>query len=33
MEVYEMMTKEGYDIEYHHCPSDPESIDGIVITP
>lgn len=21
----------GYSIEYHHCPSDPESIDGVVI--
>lgn len=31
--IGERMTKEGYDIEYHHCPSDPESIDGIVIVP
>ncbi|CCQ97566.1 ATPase [[Clostridium] ultunense Esp] len=23
--------KEGFSVEYHHCPSDPESIDGIVI--
>ena len=22
---------EGFDVEYHHCPSDPESIDGIMI--
>lgn len=22
---------EGFTLEYHHCPSDPNSIDGIVI--
>lgn len=27
----ERMISEGYDIEYHHCPSDPKSIDAIVI--
>src|SRR5699024_8229507 len=23
--------KKGYYIEYHHCPSDPNSVDGVVI--
>ncbi|MBU5438345.1 hypothetical protein KQI42_10010 [Tissierella sp. MSJ-40] len=30
-EIGERMLKEGFTIEYHHCPSDPESVDGIVI--
>ena len=21
----------GYNVEFHHCPSDPNSIDGVVI--
>lgn len=25
------MVKKGYDIEYHHCSSDNNSIDGLVI--
>ncbi|HSH36391.1 ATP-binding protein [Schnuerera sp.] len=29
--IAEKVLKEGYNVEYHHCPSDPESIDGIVI--
>ncbi|MFP4697069.1 MAG: ATPase [Eubacteriales bacterium] len=29
--VANIMTKKGYDIEYHHCSSDNESIDGLVI--
>ncbi len=23
--------EKDYDVEFHHCPSDPESIDGLVI--
>ncbi|MGJ0846010.1 ATP-binding protein [Tissierella praeacuta] len=30
-EIGERIFHEGYSIEYHHCPSDPNSIDGIVI--
>ena len=30
-EVGKKALEEGYTIEYHHCPSDPNSIDGIVI--
>ena len=30
-EVGEKALEEGYTVEYHHCPSDPNSIDGIVI--
>ena len=29
--IAEHMLKEGFDIEYHHCPSDAESIDSILI--
>lgn len=31
-EIGENALKKGYSIEYHHCPSDPNSIDGIVIS-
>ena len=30
-EIGERAFKKGYDIEYHHCPSDPNSVDGLVI--
>lgn len=30
-EIGENAAKEGYNVEFHHCPSDPNSIDGIVI--
>ena len=30
-DIGERMYNEGYDIEYHHCPSDPKSVDAIVI--
>lgn len=30
-EIARRATVEGYSLEYHHCPSDPESIDGIRI--
>ena len=30
-EIGKRAREEGYSIEYHHCPSDPNSIDGIVI--
>ena len=30
-EIGERSFKKGYDIEYHHCPSDPNSVDGVVI--
>ncbi|NMB07608.1 MAG: ATP-binding protein [Tissierellia bacterium] len=30
-EVGERALEKGYSVEYHHCPSDPNSIDGIVI--
>lgn len=29
--IAERMLEKGFSIEYHHCPSDPKSIDGIVI--
>lgn len=29
--IAERMIKEQFSIEYHHCPSDPDSIDAIVI--
>lgn len=29
--IGERALKEGFSLEYHHCPSDPESIDGVVI--
>ncbi|HLR20583.1 MAG TPA: hypothetical protein VK087_01125 [Tissierellaceae bacterium] len=29
--IGERALKEGFTIEYHHCPADPESIDGVVI--
>ncbi|EOD00458.1 ATPase [Caldisalinibacter kiritimatiensis] len=29
--VAKVMLEKGYDIEYHHCSSDNDSIDGIVI--
>ena len=25
------LLKEGYDVEFMHCSSDPESLDGLVI--
>lgn len=30
-EIGQRMTSKGYSIEYHHCPSDPNSIDAVVI--
>ncbi|SNT09374.1 hypothetical protein SAMN05446037_103916 [Anaerovirgula multivorans] len=30
-EVGHTMTEKGYDVEFHHCSADPESIDAIVI--
>lgn len=30
-DIAERMLEAGYSIEYHHCPSDPKSVDGIVI--
>jgi hypothetical protein len=30
-EIGEKAVKEGFSVEFHHCPSDPNSIDGIVI--
>lgn len=30
-EIGERALNEGYTVEYHHCPSDPGSIDGVVI--
>ncbi len=29
--IAERVLKKGFSVEYHHCPSDPQSIDGIVI--
>lgn len=29
--IGERALDKGYTLEYHHCPSDPESIDGLVI--
>ena len=31
-EVGKKALEKGYSVEYHHCPSDPNSIDGILIT-
>lgn len=31
-EIAIRFAEEGYMLEYHHCPSDPNSVDGIVIT-
>ena len=30
-EVGKKAIEKGYDVEYHHCPSDPNSIDGVLI--
>jgi Cdc6-like AAA superfamily ATPase len=30
-EIGEKAVKEGFSVEFHHCPSDPNSIDGVVI--
>lgn len=30
-EIGRRAAEKGYSLEYHHCPSDPNSIDGIVI--
>ena len=30
-EIGKRILDQGFDLEYHHCPSDPYSIDGIVI--
>lgn len=30
-EIGDRAFKKDYDIEYHHCPSDPTSVDGLVI--
>lgn len=30
-EIGENAAKEGYSVEFHHCPSDPNSIDALVI--
>lgn len=30
-EIGDKALKEGYSVEMHHCPSDPTSIDGVVI--
>lgn len=29
--IADRMVEKGFSIEYHHCPSDPKSIDAIVI--
>ena len=29
--ISDRMIEKGFSIEYHHCPSDPKSIDAIVI--
>jgi len=31
-EIGENAVREGYNVEFHHCPSDPNSVDGVVIT-
>ncbi len=31
-EIAKRLVEEGYMVEYHHCPSDPNSVDGIVMT-
>ena len=30
-EIGQRLWDKGYSIEYHHCPSDPRSIDAVVI--
>ena len=30
-DIADRMIESGYSIEYHHCPSDPKSVDAIVI--
>ena len=30
-DIADRMIEKGFSIEYHHCPSDPKSIDAIVI--
>lgn len=30
-DIAQKMINKGYSIEYHHCPSDPDSVDAIVI--
>ena len=30
-EIGRRAIEEGYSVEYHHCPSDPNSIDGVII--
>lgn len=30
-EIGDRAVREGYGVELHHCPSDPDSIDGVVI--
>lgn len=30
-EIGKLALEKGYDLEYHHCPSDPNSVDGVVI--
>src|SRR5690606_10428056 len=31
-DIGENAVREGYNVEFHHCPSDPNSVDGVVIT-
>lgn len=30
--IGEYLNKQGYTVEFHHCPSDPDSLDSILIT-
>lgn len=30
-QIGEMMRSDGHNIEYHHCPSDKDSVDGLVV--
>ena len=30
-DIAKKLIDKGYNLEYHHCPSDPSSVDGIVI--
>ncbi len=30
-EIGDNAAKKGFNVEFHHCPSDPQSIDGVVI--
>lgn len=30
-EIARRSLEEGYTVEYHHCPSDPTSVDAVVI--